>query len=683
MANKLKLIHLFSGVGAPEMALKRLGIPLEIVGFSEIDKYAIQSYKAIHGDVPNLGSVTDIERLPKCNLLVYGSPCQDFSVAGKQRGLLDENGNQTRSGLLFEVERLLETAKANNELPEILLQENVKNLVGKKFKPDFDRWLDKLDELGYNNYWQVLNAKNFGIPQNRERVFVVSLRKDIDKRGYTFPKGFPLEKRLKDVLEPMVDGKYYLSDKIVERFKKFDKPKNNVVGTTKPDFRTIGQRDLVFGTDGEMGCLVATDYKQPKQIIDVQIGASRGRNPENPSDRTVEAPTEQRLEINPNGTANTLTTVQKDNYVIEKVLQVGNVTDTTNCSWDNPQRGRVYDSNGISPTLNCMQGGGLEPKIIEENTDKTICLNSKGGRGGVDGLQPSVQDRVYSIEGISTAITCAFRPNVAEPKIIEKDIVRMYNPYNDTEIKDVAPTQTTVSADEKVITNSGEYKYEETREYKILQTLWERIDSKEICEWSIRGLLCLQQESLLRQNLHEKRLFEKSNKESKQEKCSQICTTNERTSFTSDNMRDMWYEWQARCASYRPKLEEQQFREFTSFVQKLPHEDTSQKIYLYYLWKASEGSQLLREALPKIQEVWESLFSEKRKNISRCENIRIRKLTPRETWRLMDFTDEDFDKAQSVGISNSQLYKQAGNSIVVACLYHIFRRLFIDFDKED
>lgn len=129
--SKLKCIHLFSGVGAPEMALKRLGMPLEIVGFSEIDKYAIQSYKAIHGEIPNLGSVTDIERLPKCNLLVYGSPCQDFSVAGKQRGLLDENGNQTRSGLLFEVERLLETAKANNELPEILLQENVKNLVGK------------------------------------------------------------------------------------------------------------------------------------------------------------------------------------------------------------------------------------------------------------------------------------------------------------------------------------------------------------------------------------------------------------------------------------------------------------------------------------------------------------------------------------------------------------------------
>ena len=114
-------------------------------------------------------------------------PCQDFSVAGKQKGLIDENGNQTRSGLLLEVQRLLEVAKLEGTLPKYLMLENVKNLVGKQFKSDFDKWLEYLDNLGYNNYWQVLNAKDYGVPQNRERVFVVSIRKDIEK-DFIFPK---------------------------------------------------------------------------------------------------------------------------------------------------------------------------------------------------------------------------------------------------------------------------------------------------------------------------------------------------------------------------------------------------------------------------------------------------------------------------------------------------------------
>lgn len=101
--------------------------------------------------------------------------------------------------------------------PKYLLLENVKGLVSKKFMPDFQRWLDKLEQLGYNNYWQILNAKDYGIPQNRERVFVVSIRKDVDTKGYKFPSPVPLEKRLKDMLEPCVDEKYYLSADKVEK----------------------------------------------------------------------------------------------------------------------------------------------------------------------------------------------------------------------------------------------------------------------------------------------------------------------------------------------------------------------------------------------------------------------------------------------------------------------------------
>lgn len=341
--DKIKLIHLFSGIGAPEMALKRLGVPLEIVGYSEIDKYAIQSYRAIHGeDIPNLGDIKQIERLPKCNLLFYGFCCQDISCSGKQKGLLDENGNQTRSGLLFDVLRLLKVAKQNNELPEIAIAENVKNLVSKKFKPDFEKLLQVLDSLGYNNYWQVLNAKDYGIPQNRERVFVVSIRKDIDKRSYTFPEKMPLKKRLRDILEYEVDEKYYISqDKVQSLIKTLE---NKEVSNTV----CIGGRGSL---DRHTWDLVA-------------IGANRGRNPENPSDRTTGSPTQQRLEINSQGLSNTLTTVQKDNLVVEnRVIQVGNIVNTGN--WNNPQRGRIYSSEGCSPTLNTCGGGGLEPKIIE------------------------------------------------------------------------------------------------------------------------------------------------------------------------------------------------------------------------------------------------------------------------------------------------------------------------------
>lgn len=160
----LKVITLFTGIGAQEAALKRLGLDFEIVGISEIDKYAIQSYEAINGSVRNYGDITQIERLDYADLWTYSFPCQDLSFAGKQRGISEE----TRSGLLLHVERLLTESVLYGTQPKYLLLENVKALVSKKFMPDFQRWLDKLEQLGYNNYWQVLNAKDYDIPQNRE-----------------------------------------------------------------------------------------------------------------------------------------------------------------------------------------------------------------------------------------------------------------------------------------------------------------------------------------------------------------------------------------------------------------------------------------------------------------------------------------------------------------------------------
>lgn len=205
--------ELFSGIGAQVAALRRIGVSYQVVGIGEIDKYAIKSYEAINGETRNYGDISKIERLDYADLWTYSFPCQDLSIAGKQLGL-----NGTRSGLLREVERLLKLAVAENSSPKYLLLENVKNLVGKKFKPDFDKWLSTLDDLGYNNYWKVLNAKDYGVPQNRERVFVVSIRKDIDTHGYTFPEPFKLTRRLKDVLETNVDECYYLREELVEKF---------------------------------------------------------------------------------------------------------------------------------------------------------------------------------------------------------------------------------------------------------------------------------------------------------------------------------------------------------------------------------------------------------------------------------------------------------------------------------
>lgn len=205
---KIKVFEAFSGIGTQRMALRNLGIEHEVVAIAEIDKYALKSYEAIHGDCPNLGDISKIDpnTTPDHDLFTYSFPCQDISVAGKQKGLDINSG--TRSGLLWECQKVIAAKK-----PKYLLMENVKNLVGKKHKPNFDKWLDWLEEQGYTNYWQVLNAKDYGVPQNRERVFCISILGDHEP--YVFPQKQVLTIRLKDVLEDEVDEKFYLSEERV------------------------------------------------------------------------------------------------------------------------------------------------------------------------------------------------------------------------------------------------------------------------------------------------------------------------------------------------------------------------------------------------------------------------------------------------------------------------------------
>ena len=210
----VKYLSLFSGIGAFESALTNLGVNYEIVNYCEIDKYASKSYSAIHGvpETKNLWDITKVNvfNLPKpgeIDLVTYGFPCQDISIAGKQKGLFNDDGSLTRSGLFFDALKVIEYCK-----PKVAIAENVKNLTSKKFSTQFETVLKSLEDAGYNNYWKVLNAKDYGIPQNRERVFIVSIRKDVDNELFEFPKPYKLEKRLKDFLEPYVDEKYYLSD---------------------------------------------------------------------------------------------------------------------------------------------------------------------------------------------------------------------------------------------------------------------------------------------------------------------------------------------------------------------------------------------------------------------------------------------------------------------------------------
>lgn len=209
---KIQILELFGGIGACSKALERLGIDYEIADYVEIDKYAVKSFNAIHNTNFEPQDVCEWNKDIEVDLIMHGSPCQDFSLAGKQAGGDKDSG--TRSSLMYETIRIVEKLK-----PKYVIWENVKNLLSKKHRHNFDAYLETMEQLGYKNYYQVLNAKDYGIPQNRERVFTISIRKDIDI-DFEFPLKQELKLKLKDMLEEEIDEKYYLSDKAVEKMKR-------------------------------------------------------------------------------------------------------------------------------------------------------------------------------------------------------------------------------------------------------------------------------------------------------------------------------------------------------------------------------------------------------------------------------------------------------------------------------
>lgn len=373
----LKLLSLFTGIGAFEKALKRLNIEYELVGFSEIDKFAIKSYCAVHNETEdkNLGDISkiDINKLPEFDIMTWGFPCQDISIAGKMKGI---KKGETRSGLYYEGYRILK-----EKLPRYSVIENVKNLTSKRFSSQFNMILNDLSELGYTSYWKVLNAKNYGIPQNRERVFIISIRDDVAKNNFCFPEPIPLNKKLKDLLEKDVDEKYYLSEKGVERLI----VKNNKL------IREMKNSDI-------SSCILA-GYSR----IDPMMCQFIGEN--------------------------------------ENVERIGGLYDEGE---NKHQAGSIYNPNGISPTLTTMSSGGNKQPfiLIKEGTKKGYAKAQEGDSINISYPKSSYKRGRVGKEVAQTILTS---PNMAvlerKDKVI--DARKMFNPYNNKKITDIAPTQTT------------------------------------------------------------------------------------------------------------------------------------------------------------------------------------------------------------------------------------------------
>jgi DNA (cytosine-5)-methyltransferase 1 len=251
--NKIRVIELFAGYGSQHNALKRLKrdypeFEYEVVAFCEIDENAIKAYHALHGDhIPNLGDITQVNPsdVPDCDLMTWSFPCQSISSAGLQHGLAEGSG--TRSSLCWNAMRIFEAKR-----PKYLLMENVSALVSDKFIGDFNLLQSSLQKIGYTNFTQLMNAKDYGVPQNRLRVFMVSV---LDcSQAYYFPKPFPLEKRLKDVLEANVPDRYYLSQERLAGLQIFNEgrekkgqgfrfePLSDKADTSRCEDTTAGQR---------------------------------------------------------------------------------------------------------------------------------------------------------------------------------------------------------------------------------------------------------------------------------------------------------------------------------------------------------------------------------------------------------------------------------------------------------
>lgn len=642
--NPLRLIELFAGIGSQTQALTNIGIAHKVVAISEIDKYAIQSYEAMHGKANNLGDIRKIEELPDADLWTYSFPCQDISVAGKGAGIKEG----TRSGLLFEVERLLRVASEKGTLPKYLLLENVKNLVSKKFKADFDKWLDFLAELGYTNYWKVLNAKDYGIPQNRERVFCVSIRGKHEP--FVFPKPKKLTIRLRDMIDETVDERFYLKESTIR----------SILHST---FNS--RRDSIRPGDGLANTLLARDWRGPQCV------------------------------------------------------QVGEVVGG---KWDKMHdiSKRVYEPDGIAPTVHCQQGGNTELKIAE---DFVLGGLQKHQTPRTDGISPTLTEAMGKGGGQTPIII-----DTAEPK------ERFYKQAFETLKENECEVGDTIDAFNKKVNKSGVCPTLTTRpegfKTAILPVVGAMrgrnpedpsdrtagVPTEQRLEINEKGL-CNALTTVQKDNL----VIEEDKQDYVSRRYNEFIEEKGYVpemfvAYNKTEIKDVAPTLTGQCSSPSG----------SSAVLKLEVEDV--KVLAPNNWghKAGDGTitreRTEKEIVPALQasagQTQQSYLKVKVANKKgyeeakpgdyvnitypgsktkrgrvgngvahtlTCgdgnavitENVRIRKLTPRECLRLMGWKDEQIDKIVAAKISGTQQYRQAGNGIVVQVLESIFKALFL------
>lgn len=599
--NPLRLIELFAGIGSQTQALTNIGIAHRVVAISEIDKYAIQSYEAMHGKANNLGDIRKIEELPDADLWTYSFPCQDISVAGKGAGIKEG----TRSGLLFEVERLLRVASEKGTLPKYLLLENVKNLVSKKFKADFDKWLDFLAELGYTNYWKVLNAKDYGIPQNRERVFCVSIRGKHEP--FVFPKPKKLTIRLRDMIDETVDERFYLKESTIR----------SILHST---FNS--RRDSIRPGDGLANTLLARDWRGPQCV------------------------------------------------------QVGEVVGG---KWDKMHdiSKRVYEPDGIAPTVHCQQGGNTELKIAE---DFVLGGLQKHQTPRTDGISPTLTEAMGKGGGQTPIII-----DTAEPK------ERFYKQAFETLKENECEVGDTIDAFNKKVNKSG-----------VCPTLTTRPEGFKTAILPVVGAMRGRNPedpsdrtagvpTEQRLEINEKGL------------CNALTTVQKDNLVIEEDKQDYV------SRRYNEFIEEKGYvPEMFVAYNKTEIKDVAPTLTGQCSSPSGSSAVLKLETPVKVNVANKKGYEEARPgdyvnitypgsktkrgrvgngvahtltcgdgNAVITENVRIRKLTPRECLRLMGWKDEQIDKIVAAKISGTQQYRQAGNGIVVQVLESIFKALFL------
>lgn len=373
--NKLKVLELFGGIGACSKALERLGVDYEIVDYVEIDKYAVASFNAIHNTNFEPQDVCNYNKDIVVDLLMHGSPCQDFSIAGKQMG--GDKNSGTRSSLMYETLRIVEKLK-----PKYVIWENVKNLLSKKHFHNFQSYLDKMQELGYKNYYQVLNAKDYGIPQNRERVFTVSI---LGNENYEFPNKQD-EANLQDFLEKDTNIK------------------------TKPMCEkafNIEYEQIITSDKDIYQCNVSSGYQDCKVGIKVSPTIRAGNNCTHILQR-FEFPPKQELKLKLKDMLEE--NVDEKYYLSDKMINFFYKNEQVQKEKGNGFRFNVTDGNVIAKTITTRAGSRMDDNFLKikeanepmiyDDRDKgwgvkitDICPIQRASRSGIKCIQSNLRIR--------------------------------------------------------------------------------------------------------------------------------------------------------------------------------------------------------------------------------------------------------------------------------------------------